>query len=82
MELLRSLPGSRGRRECGILELVQTGSAFVDDCRTEGIFVEGDGEDDAHGECDQELDPEEERVCLDKSTISDDGTDETNGLWV
>jgi hypothetical protein len=72
------LAGSRGRWECGILELVQALGAFVDECGTEVVLEEGDGEGDTYGEADDELDPEEEREGLDEATIANDRTDVAN----
>jgi len=74
-EVLLRLAGSRGIWECGTLELVQAVTAFVDECGTEVVLEESDGEDDSEGEADDELDPEEEREGPDEATISNDRTD-------
>ena len=76
------LAGSRGSWKCGILELIQAVGAFVNECGTEVVLEEGDGEDDAHDETDGELDPEEEREGPDEATIANDRTDVTNRLWI
>jgi hypothetical protein len=60
------------------LQLGQALDACVDECRTEGVLEEGDAEEDAHSEREQELDPEEERVRLDKATVANDCTDESS----
>lgn len=76
MALLHGLGGQIGIYRT--LELGQAISAFIDECRTEGFLEEGDGEGDAYGEPDQELDPEEERVGSNEGTFADDRTDEAS----
>jgi len=50
--------------------------AFIDERVTEGLLEEGDGEENAQGEGNEALGPEEERVRPDEGTVADDRTDE------
>lgn len=61
-----------------MLELVQAVGTFINDCRTEGVLVECDDNEDAHCEREQELDPKEERVSLDEGTVAYDCTDKAD----